>query len=332
MDEKLIPYSINEQGEVILSGRSLHEFLQIKTPLKIWISRMIEYGFEENQDYKIVMEKCKTAGGVQDLKDYILKADMAKEICMLQRTERGRQARMYFINLEKKFNSPEAILDRLKQLLGGNSFYIEDTTSEFEGSKTSYEESTISRLWQDNSAYTQNLMLSQDNPTYTQNSILSQDSPEYTQNPILPQNNQAYTQNPNNEIIYSSQVLSEIIPNTTSLIPSYTANYNSENFSDLNTNFRDTAKILGMKESMLIGWLVLRNFCYRDKYNSIRPYAEYMKYFSLRPFKSPSGHTGIQTLINSYGMDYFTNLLIDENLIEMNYMDIYDLNEQWCIQ
>lgn len=74
---------------------------------------MIEYWFGENEDYNVVIQKYKTAGGVQDCKDYMLSCDMAKEICMLQRTERGRQARLYFINLEKKFNSPEAILDRL---------------------------------------------------------------------------------------------------------------------------------------------------------------------------------------------------------------------------
>lgn len=117
MNEQLIPYIINENGEVIVSARALYEFLQIKTPFKMWVPRMIEYGFEENVDYNVVMQKYKTAGGRQECKDYLLGADMAKEICMLQRTERGRQARLYFINLEKKFNSPEAILDRLIQII-----------------------------------------------------------------------------------------------------------------------------------------------------------------------------------------------------------------------
>lgn len=117
MNEQLIPYIINENGEVIVSARALHNFLQIKTPFKVWVPRMIEYGFEENEDYKVVLQKHKIAGGVQDCKDYMLSSDMAKEICMLQRTERGRQARLYFINLEKKFNSPEAILARLIKIL-----------------------------------------------------------------------------------------------------------------------------------------------------------------------------------------------------------------------
>lgn len=258
MQKQLIPYIINESGKVIVSGRELHDFLQIKTPFKIWIPRMIEYGFEEKEDYEIVIQKHQTSGGMQDIKDYMLKADMAKEICMFQRSDRGRQARLYFINLEKKFNSPEAILDRLRQLLDYNT---------------------------------------------------------------------SYSQNSHEEIMYPSQVASQIIPSnpnmTNQLVPSYmVGNYNSENFSDLLTNFRDTAKMFGMKENMLISWLILRNFCYRDNYNSIRPYSQYMKYFNLRPFKSPAGHSGIQALINSRGRDYFTNLLMNENLMEVEYISV----------
>ncbi|WP_148558115.1 antA/AntB antirepressor family protein [Terrisporobacter glycolicus] len=80
MEKQLIPYIINDSREVIVSGRELHDFLQIKTPFKIWIPRMIEYGFEEKEDYEIVIQKYQTSGGMQDLKDYMLKADMAKEI------------------------------------------------------------------------------------------------------------------------------------------------------------------------------------------------------------------------------------------------------------
>ena len=61
MEGQLIPYSINETGEVIISAKELHEFLQIKTNFKIWIPRMIEYGFEENEDYNVVMQKYQTA-------------------------------------------------------------------------------------------------------------------------------------------------------------------------------------------------------------------------------------------------------------------------------
>ena len=96
MEKQLIPYIINESGEVMISDRELHNLLQIKTPFKMWIPRMIEYGFEEKEDYEIVMQKYKTSGGMQDFKEYMLKADMAKEICMLQRSDRGRQARVIF--------------------------------------------------------------------------------------------------------------------------------------------------------------------------------------------------------------------------------------------
>ena len=109
---QLITTSTNESGEIIVSGRELHEFLVIGTEYRKWFSRMVEYGFVENVDFIRVTQKCLTPGGVQEMVDHALKIDMAKEISMIQRNEKGKQARQYFLEIEKRWNSPEMIMKR----------------------------------------------------------------------------------------------------------------------------------------------------------------------------------------------------------------------------
>lgn len=103
----------NENGEIAVSGRELHGALEVKTPYKKWFERMSEYGFEENVDYSTVGQNCPIAnGGFQFVTDHALTLDTAKEIAMIQRSEKGKQARQYFIQVEKAWNSPEMIMQR----------------------------------------------------------------------------------------------------------------------------------------------------------------------------------------------------------------------------
>src|SRR5690606_5298613 len=94
---QLIPTQPNEQGNLLVSGRDLHEFLEVSTEYRKWFGRMADYGFTENVDFIRVTQKCPTPGGMQDIVDHHLKIDMAKEISMLQRNEKGKQARQYFL-------------------------------------------------------------------------------------------------------------------------------------------------------------------------------------------------------------------------------------------
>lgn len=100
---ELIKIKTNENGEQLVSGRELHEFLEVGTEYKKWFSRMTEYGFVENTDFTRVTQKCPTPGGVQNITDHAMTLDMAKEISMIQRTEKGKQARLYFIEVEKQY-------------------------------------------------------------------------------------------------------------------------------------------------------------------------------------------------------------------------------------
>ena len=100
-------------------GRDLHELLEVQTPYHKWFPRMAEYGFIESVDYMTMDKNVLRSDGVempQTQKDHQLTIEMAKELSMLQRTEKGKQARQYFIQLEKDWNSPEKIMARALQI------------------------------------------------------------------------------------------------------------------------------------------------------------------------------------------------------------------------
>lgn len=96
-----------------VSARELHEFLEVSTEYRHWFPRMCEYGFIEGQDFRSFLTE--SIGG-RPAQDAQLTIDMAKEICMLQRNEKGKQARQYFIQLEKDWNSPEKVMARALQI------------------------------------------------------------------------------------------------------------------------------------------------------------------------------------------------------------------------
>lgn len=115
-----------ENGEIAISGRELHKALEVKTPYKKWFERMSEYGFEENIDYSTVGQNCPIAnGGFQFVTDHALSLDTAKEIAMIQRTEKGKQARQYFIQIEKAWNSPEMIMQRALKIANSTIYQLE---------------------------------------------------------------------------------------------------------------------------------------------------------------------------------------------------------------
>jgi anti-repressor protein len=105
----LIPINYDSDRQTV-SGRMLHEFLEVETRYNDWFSRMVEYGFSEGIDFYSILSK--TPEGGRPSTDHQLTIEMAKEIAMLQRTEKGKQARQYFIELEKRWNSPEAVMAR----------------------------------------------------------------------------------------------------------------------------------------------------------------------------------------------------------------------------
>lgn len=92
-----------------VSARDLHEGLEIETPFKKWIDRMCGYGFVEEKDFWTKMSE---SNGGRPSTEYEITVDMAKQICMIQRTEKGMLYRQYFLDLEKAWNTPEQIFAR----------------------------------------------------------------------------------------------------------------------------------------------------------------------------------------------------------------------------
>ncbi len=120
-----------ETEQPTVSARNLHEQLHIETPFKKWIDRMCEYGFEEYKDFWTKMSE--STGG-RPSTEYEISIDMAKQICMIQRSPEGKQIRQYFLDLEKAWNTPEQIFARalkmadktIDKLKSDNAILIED--------------------------------------------------------------------------------------------------------------------------------------------------------------------------------------------------------------
>ena len=224
--ENLMPFSLNEENDILISARDIHEFLNVKTSFRLWFPRMTEYGFEEEEDYYKVYERVSTSGGSQTVVDYMISIDMAKEIAMIQRSPEGKTARKYFISIEKKFKSAQRAISTLLEM--------------------------------------------------TQNNLKN--------------TNQRKSQ----EYIVEEKTINS------------------------GTNFRDTAKILGVRENLLVNWLLINKYCYRDKHGKIKPYAKFMEFFAMKDFSTDYGHRGTQTLINKKGREAFKRYLTNENIIKNN--------------
>lgn len=105
---ELIKIEMNENQEIIVSGRELQKVLEVESRYNDWFKRMLKYGFEENLDYIAITQKKVTAQGNETTYiDHVIKLDMAKEICMLQRNDKGREFRKYFIECEKRLKEQQ---------------------------------------------------------------------------------------------------------------------------------------------------------------------------------------------------------------------------------
>ena len=120
-----------DADQMTVSARDLHERLNIESNFTTWFKRMCEYGFDEGKDFFPKMEE--STGG-RPSKEFDISVDMAKEICMIQRSPEGKQIRQYFIELEKAWNTPEQIMARalkmanqsIESLKQDNAVLLED--------------------------------------------------------------------------------------------------------------------------------------------------------------------------------------------------------------
>lgn len=99
-----------DNDRITLSARELHKFLGVTERFGNWFERMNQYGFQESIDY--LGRKVFNTQAHQELQDYQITLDMAKEIAMIQRSDKGKEVRQYFLELERRWNSPEAVMNR----------------------------------------------------------------------------------------------------------------------------------------------------------------------------------------------------------------------------
>lgn len=120
-ERQLVSINIkDENGKQTVSARELHEKLEVSTQFKDWIKRMIDYGFEEGKDYCSFLSE--STGG-RPAMEYFISIDMAKEICMIQRSDKGKAFRQYFIECERRLIEsnkramPQTYIEAVESLL-----------------------------------------------------------------------------------------------------------------------------------------------------------------------------------------------------------------------
>lgn len=224
---------VNYEGErPTVSGRDLHEFLEVGTPYDKWFPRMCEYGFVEETDYSTFLSDRADGLPGRPRTDAQLTIEMAKELCMLQRNEKGKIARQYFIHLEKDWNSPEKIMARALKLA----------------------DMEINKLKAENSSLAVEKQIMQPKADY----------------------------------------FDELVDR------------------NLLTNFRETAKQLGVKQTEFVNFLLEKKYVYRDKRGKLMPYADKNDdLFEIKEtFNEKTQWSGTQTLITPKGRETFRLLLI----------------------
>ncbi len=231
MDE-LIKIEVNENQEPIVSGRELHKFLGIETRYNDWFSRMLGYGFEEGKDFYSFLSK--SSNGGRPSTDHAFSLDMAKEIAMIQRNEKGKQARQYFIECEKQLKANTPALPNFNDPVAA------------------------ARAWADAKEAEQKAL-----------AVIEEQKPK---------------------VSYYNDLVDK---NTLS-------------------SFRDTAKMLGVKQKKFINYLLDMNFIFRDQRGTLKPYAEYSEngkgYFSIKDWRDDRT-SGQQTLVTVEGRNYFKDLV-----------------------
>ena len=219
---ELLKINTTDSERITVSARDLYEFLEATERFNSWFDRMKQYGLTEGEDFTSVKSFTVVNNGAhKEIDDYQLTIDTAKQIAMLQRNEKGTQARKYFIQVENAWNSPERVMARALTIANKTIETLKIENAELKP-KADYFDNLVER--------------------------------------------------------------------------------------NLLTNFRDTAKELGLRQTDLINNLIEDGYVYRDQKSKLKPYAKYGKtgkgLFELKEF-SRNDHSDIQTLITPKGRETF---------------------------
>lgn len=123
----LINVTLNENQEPIVSARQLHKSLEVKTRFSQWVEQNFKI-LEEGYDFTSVVGTTVVNNGAnRKLQDYVLSLDAAKNLAMVSKTDKGKEVRQYFIQVEKDFNSPEKIMARALKIADRKIIKLEAT-------------------------------------------------------------------------------------------------------------------------------------------------------------------------------------------------------------
>lgn len=140
---ELIPIQDHGGAQAVM-GRDLYDFLGVETEYRHWFPRMVEYGFEEDKDYAVKNDRVQDSlGRSRGRTNHVISLDMAKEISMIQRSEKGKQARQYFIECERRTKepaqlSPEELMARAIKVADNTIKELEAKTRELEPAAKSW--------------------------------------------------------------------------------------------------------------------------------------------------------------------------------------------------
>ena len=105
IENEIVPVYETEKGIKVVNGRELYTVLESKQDFSTWVKRrLLECDAEENEDFELLHNSVEQVSGTKYRIEYIIKLDTAKEMAMLERNEKGKQVRKYFIAAEKKYN------------------------------------------------------------------------------------------------------------------------------------------------------------------------------------------------------------------------------------
>ncbi|WP_298493831.1 antA/AntB antirepressor family protein, partial [uncultured Lactobacillus sp.] len=121
-----------ENDKQLVSARDLYKGLEIKTRFSLWVNQNFK-SFEEKQDFMSVATTTDMPnGGTKRIQDYVLTIDMAKELCMMSKTSKGKEVRKYFIQVEKNWNNPDMIMQRALNIASSRVKLLENKNKELE--------------------------------------------------------------------------------------------------------------------------------------------------------------------------------------------------------
>lgn len=114
--QDIIKVNYENRDRPTVSGRELHRALGVETRYNDWFRRMCKFGFVENEDYYSFLSNRTDGLPGKPHTDHQLTISMAKELCMIQRSDEGRAIRRYFIHVEEMWNSPQQVMARALQM------------------------------------------------------------------------------------------------------------------------------------------------------------------------------------------------------------------------